>query len=247
MPSVLRCLVSTYLSGWCSTRSSLRRFLCFLAKPIARRLQSLLRLSCCKDLGLSACLSSLWWWVLLSWLRKGGRSEAIAVTFESTLLLFSFARCWAFSISISTMIFAKAILLRILTWATDFRMTQLRLLHWLYMMYELLPMRWSMPSSWQKRGWRTYHRDGLFACDLGHWRVLYKKSCSDLWLLSAHYTLFDAGEKSGRLITFNNVVTPKIVTLHLQRCNPNCAVLAVRLFRRASGPRQPQTGWGGYS
>lgn len=54
-------------------------------------------------------------------------------------------------------------------------------------------------------------------------------------------------KESGRLITFNNVVTPKIVTSHLQRCNPNCAVLAVRLFRRASGPRQPQTGWGGYS
>ena len=54
-------------------------------------------------------------------------------------------------------------------------------------------------------------------------------------------------KESGRLITFNNVVTPKIVTSHLQRCNPNCAVLAVRLFRRASGLRQPQTGWGGYS
>ena len=47
----------------------------------------------------------------------------------------------------------------------------------------------------KKRGWRTYHRDGLFACNLGHWRVLYKKSCSDLWLLSAHYTLYDAGKR----------------------------------------------------
>lgn len=30
-----------------------------LAKPITEKLQSLLRLSCCKDVGLSACLSSL--------------------------------------------------------------------------------------------------------------------------------------------------------------------------------------------